>query len=62
MLLLGKGSLHVVAASRTCQLALVLVLTFAPSAGVVFLPSTGANTPRAHVVVSTCLLQLALVV
>ena len=36
------------------QFALMLVLTFAPCAGGVFLPSTGANTPLAHVVVSTC--------
>ena len=36
------------------QLALVLVLTFTPCAGVVFLPSTGANTPLAHMMVSTC--------
>ena len=36
------------------QFALILVLTFAPCAGGVFLPSTGANTPLAHVVVSTC--------
>ena len=36
------------------QLALMLVLTFAPCAGGVFLPSTSANTPLAHVVVSTC--------
>ena len=35
------------------QLALVLVLTFAPCAAVVFLQSTGANTPLAHVVVVT---------
>ena len=27
---------------------------FAPCAGGVFLPSTGANTPLAHVVISTC--------
>ena len=36
------------------QFALMLVLTFAPCAGGVFLPSTGANTPLAHVVVSSC--------
>ena len=36
------------------QFALMLVLIFAPCAGGVFLPSTGANTPLAHVVVSTC--------
>ena len=36
------------------QLALMLVLTFAPCTGGVFLPPTGANTPLAHVVVSTC--------
>ena len=36
------------------QLALMLVLTFAPCAGGVFFPSSGANTPLAHVVVSTC--------
>ena len=36
------------------QFALMLVLTFAPCAGGVFLPSTGADTPLAHVVVSTC--------
>ena len=35
------------------QFALMLVLTFAPCAGGVFLPSTGANTPLAHVVVLT---------
>ena len=31
----------------------MVVLTFAPCSGGVFLPSTGANTPLAHVV-STC--------
>ena len=36
------------------QFALMLVLTFATCAGGVFLPSTGANTSLAHVVVSTC--------
>ena len=36
------------------QFVLMLVLTFAPCASGVFLPSTGANTPLAHVVVSTC--------
>ena len=45
--------------ARSCccillQLALMLVLTFAPCAGGVFLPPTSANTPLAHVVVSTC--------
>ena len=35
-------------------LQFALMLTFAPCAGGVFFPSTGANTPHAHVVVSTC--------
>ena len=36
------------------QLALMLILTFAPCTGVPLLPLTGANTPLVHVLVSTC--------